>query len=435
MRTARLGIVLMCAATAWAEAPFHDMTFDAACEAAKKDGKLVMVDFFTTWCGPCKQLDRTTWKDEKVRTWLAGKTVALKIDAEKERALAKKYKVSAYPTILFIKADGTEIDRIVGYRDADAFLEEAGGALSGKDAVARAREKLKDGHENDPMLRMRVARALEEKGKLDEALAEYLWCFDHGNEHNAGFGGVRVSFLLGDISRLAKSHPPAKEALRTRRDAAEKTLMTGKSAASRPKGGLAVLLGGGRDERLEAASVFAAINREFGESSRTLGVYDKLGRKKGSEAVCKLLFRHVFDDLLKARRYDDIYADCGDPMRMVDTYVDGAKGKGVFGSRDKQLRDYYKRQVVSEGGKYYEVLLGAGQPNKAAEVADKVLGVNASSSAYARLVAHSRRAAHPEAADQLIERARKSDKFDADELAGIQGAKADETGSGSRDDE
>src|SRR5580765_4969291 len=87
------------------EGPFQELGFDQALAAAKKDGKVVMIDFFTTWCGPCKRLDKVTWADADVQKWLGEKTVALKIDAEKEAKLADRFDVHAYPTIVFVKAD------------------------------------------------------------------------------------------------------------------------------------------------------------------------------------------------------------------------------------------------------------------------------------------------------------------------------------------
>ena len=211
-----------------AEAPFSDLKFDQALAAAKKDGKVVMIDFFTTWCVPCKQLDKTTWPDPEVQKWVGEKTVALKMDAEKEVELAKKYNITGYPTILFLKPDGQELGRITAYRKPAEFLSEANDTLAGKDSVARAKEKLA-GHENDPSMRQQHAQALAETGKYEEALAEYLWCFDHGNEAtNGAYTGVRLSFLLGAIARLGKQYPPAIQALEARRDKAEAALLSGK---------------------------------------------------------------------------------------------------------------------------------------------------------------------------------------------------------------
>src|SRR6187397_2698165 len=128
-------LLLAIAGLAPAEGPFQDLTLDQALAAAKRDQKVVMIDWFTTWCGPCKKLDATTWKDAEVLAWLGAKAVALKIDAEKEVELAKKHRIGAYPTMLFLKADGSEIDRIVGYKTSKDFLSEAQDALAGKNAV------------------------------------------------------------------------------------------------------------------------------------------------------------------------------------------------------------------------------------------------------------------------------------------------------------
>ena len=93
-QTFRSGLTAMFVAAAMipvasADGPFRDLGFEAALAEAKKAERVVFVDFYTTRCGPCKMLDRSTWKDEGVIKFLNEKTVALKIDAEKEVELAK----------------------------------------------------------------------------------------------------------------------------------------------------------------------------------------------------------------------------------------------------------------------------------------------------------------------------------------------------------
>ena len=180
----------------------------SARQAAAEGGKkLVLVDFYTAWCGPCKRLDETTWKDPRVRDWLSKEAVCLKVNAEKDEPLAEKYRINAYPTLLLLRPDGSEVDRLVGYRDAMAFLADAGEALAGNDGLSRARKKLEGPNANDPMLRMSYGDALAQKGRAEDALSEYLWCFDHGLEHSPSFSGVRLSFLLSKIVQLSRTNP------------------------------------------------------------------------------------------------------------------------------------------------------------------------------------------------------------------------------------
>ncbi len=212
------------------EGPFRELSLDRARQAATDGGKrFVLVDFYTVWCGPCKKLDETIWKDQEVRDWLSKEAVCLKVDAEKDEPLADKYRINVYPTVLLLRPDGAEIDRLVGYRDAKTFLADARESLAGNDSLARARKKLEGANANDPMLRMSYGDALAQKGRAEDALSEYLWCFDHGLEHGPGFTGVRLSFLLGRIVQLGRTHPAALDELRKRRDAAGKEIEASKA--------------------------------------------------------------------------------------------------------------------------------------------------------------------------------------------------------------
>jgi thiol:disulfide interchange protein len=103
-------------------------SMDAAMEAARHENRPVMIDFYTDWCAWCKRLDADTYADKQVIA-AAGDFVAVKINADVERALAAKYKVTGFPTILFTDAAGNEIHRVVGYRPPQGFLAEMNGAL------------------------------------------------------------------------------------------------------------------------------------------------------------------------------------------------------------------------------------------------------------------------------------------------------------------
>ncbi len=126
------------AGAANAEVHFRSLSFSEARAAAAKEHKVVMIDFYTTWCGWCKVLDRNTYTDDNVTKITDAKFVCVKIDAEKGEGidLAKQYSITGYPTILFFDEGGKEIDRVVGYEDASRFARSLETAAAGGSKAA-----------------------------------------------------------------------------------------------------------------------------------------------------------------------------------------------------------------------------------------------------------------------------------------------------------
>ena len=93
----------------------------AAREEASKTHKLVLVDFFATWCGPCKEMARTTWADPKVAAALDG-VVPVQIDIDSHADLARQYSIDAVPTLAILDEHGTVIRSQSGGLSSDEFL-------------------------------------------------------------------------------------------------------------------------------------------------------------------------------------------------------------------------------------------------------------------------------------------------------------------------
>lgn len=91
-------------------------------KAAQKQKKVILVDFYAEWCGPCKEMLATTYKHKEVVA-RSKKFVPVLIDVDKQQGLAAKYEVEGVPTILFLDAKGKVLLRSVGYLDADSFLK------------------------------------------------------------------------------------------------------------------------------------------------------------------------------------------------------------------------------------------------------------------------------------------------------------------------
>ena len=90
-------------------------TFDAAVNAAP----LAMVDFWATWCGPCKMMGPIV---EKLAGEYDGRALVAKVDTDEEADLAEKFEVSTIPTLVFLK-NGAEFDRKIGVTPEAALRE------------------------------------------------------------------------------------------------------------------------------------------------------------------------------------------------------------------------------------------------------------------------------------------------------------------------
>jgi hypothetical protein len=236
-------------------------------------------------------------------------------------------------------------------------------AVPGQDAVAIAKEKLA-GHEKDPSARHDYAKALAAAEKNEEALAEYLWCFDHGDDDPAfGYATVRRSILLSDLGRLGRGYPAAVRALEDRREKAEAAVLSGK--------------GGERD-----AADAAALNRELGAPERCLALYEKLKKENRLEPpVQKALLPEIAESLVAARRYAELVGLAGNVVKRVNEEIEASetRPKNPPGGDEQVFRMMedveatFREMNVRKLSVWYEALLGAGQKETADAVAERLI--------------------------------------------------------------
>ncbi|TAE18329.1 MAG: DUF255 domain-containing protein [Bacteroidetes bacterium] len=107
-----------------AQITFEKGTWAEIKAKAQKEKKMIFIDAYTTWCGPCKMLDAQTFKNEEVGKYHNTTYINYKMDMEKGEgpAFAQEFKVSAYPTMLFFTKDGELAHRLVGFLPAEPFL-------------------------------------------------------------------------------------------------------------------------------------------------------------------------------------------------------------------------------------------------------------------------------------------------------------------------
>ncbi|GAB1473512.1 hypothetical protein MASR2M69_09530 [Bacteroidota bacterium] len=101
-------------------------------ERARSEKKLVFVDVYTEWCGPCKQMVKEIFPKKSVGDIFNSSFINYKIDAEKGEGIeiAKSYGVTGFPTYLFVNGDGVLFYSSMGSMSEDKFLKEAQNAIN-----------------------------------------------------------------------------------------------------------------------------------------------------------------------------------------------------------------------------------------------------------------------------------------------------------------
>ena len=168
---------------------FHG-SWEEALVKAQEEEKLIFVDAYATWCGPCKRMAKNVFTDESVGEYYNQAFISLKIDMEKPdgRKFGQEYPVSAYPTLFYINEKGELLKKVVGGRDVASFLalgEEIAGSYDRSGDLATLYEE----GNRDFDLVMKYVKALNNANKSSLKIAnDYLReNKDLSNEQRAQF--------------------------------------------------------------------------------------------------------------------------------------------------------------------------------------------------------------------------------------------------------
>ncbi|MDR3023409.1 thioredoxin fold domain-containing protein [Chryseobacterium sp.] len=137
---------------AWAQGiKFEDGNFASILAKAKKEKKLVFIDAYASWCGPCKLMVKNIFPLQSVGDYYNSHFINAKIDMEKGEGieLAKKYNVKAFPTYLFIDGNGEAVHRTLGYVEEKDFIQFAKDAEDPNKRLTSLKEQFEKG-EKDP---------------------------------------------------------------------------------------------------------------------------------------------------------------------------------------------------------------------------------------------------------------------------------------------
>jgi len=351
--------------------------YDDARALAHKEGKLLMIDFFTTWCGPCKKLDAVTWPDPRVQRWLLENVVAIKIDADRDGRTKTLYQVDLYPSLVFMTPDGLELDRLKGFLAPEQFLGSARMLVAAAQNGNHLAQQATGPQHLVPKARLAYANYLAGTKRYRAAAEHYLWCFDEGIKHDPSFAATRRGEVIDSLQLLARNWVRGKGELRKRRDAANVRLLSE---------------AGDLNDALDVA----ALNVALADKSKTLATYLVLiGRDdEASAAKAAGLLDSIFDQLIGPKRYSNIAACLPDfPGRLDASLAEleqlRAQFKGV--ERAQLMLDSELSAIVARGTLYFEVLLATGQEESAQVLGARLTALDPLARTYLALARRSKR--------------------------------------------
>ncbi|MBR5351033.1 MAG: thioredoxin family protein [Prevotella sp.] len=136
---------------------------------AKAEGKLVFVDCYTEWCGPCKMMATREFVKKEAGDYFNAKFVNFKIDMEKGEGpqVAKQYDVNAFPTFLILESNGDLRGRCIGFAEISTFIQKVEEVLSTEKGLPWYQKKFKDGERDEAFLK-EYMKILQENYMRDE---------------------------------------------------------------------------------------------------------------------------------------------------------------------------------------------------------------------------------------------------------------------------
>jgi thioredoxin-related protein len=185
----------------------EDTQWQAVLAKAKAENKIVFVDAYTTWCGPCKAMAKNIFPLKEVGDVFNTQFVNAKIDMEKGEGvdIAKKYAIRAYPTYIFVNGDGELVHKSLGSMPAAKFIEVGKAAANPESQFYTLKKKYEAGNNTQEFLKKFsiTCKDIQEAKLAEEVANTYLkgekeWLTRDNIEYIAGF----VKSMEGDLFKF-----------------------------------------------------------------------------------------------------------------------------------------------------------------------------------------------------------------------------------------
>lgn len=199
---------------------FQDLSLEEGLKKAKKENKIVFIDVYATWCGPCKYLSKNVFVDDDLGEFMNENFVSLKLDGEKGDGLRlmNEFSLDSYPTMLFLNSDMDLLQKIVGAVSAEQ-IEAVGNEVIHPEetAIYQLEQQYKSGNRDRDVLAAYAVELLNADREMESIVDEFLELYPEPNlkdenEFLVFCLGVNdrdhasMKAFLGDLDGLAEIH-------------------------------------------------------------------------------------------------------------------------------------------------------------------------------------------------------------------------------------
>ncbi len=159
---------------------FEHISLEEALAKAKAENKMVFIDGYAVWCGPCKKMASTVFKEEVVGKYFDEHFIALKVDVERGEgpAIKSKYAIKSLPTYVYLDSDGIVVYRSGSAVPTEEFLEISAKAVEygeGANSVGRMAEQYEEKKNDEQFLKAYLAKLKEsESVGYADVIEQYL---------------------------------------------------------------------------------------------------------------------------------------------------------------------------------------------------------------------------------------------------------------------
>ncbi len=176
---------------------FDEASWSVLLKKAKASDKLIFVDAYTTWCGPCKTMAKEVFTDSTVAILYNGHFINTQIDAERGEGttFARKYRIFAYPSLLFIDGNGEVVHRATGFHNVEDFKLLGETAISPAGGLREWNRRYKQGERSPEFVQKLI---LAKYAAMEEDYLEIAESYMRGQKDWSSLPNMQLIFTLID---------------------------------------------------------------------------------------------------------------------------------------------------------------------------------------------------------------------------------------------